>query len=68
MSDCCVNMADLCKDIDLNVKKTDKGVTITIETDDPEKVKAMMVMCCCPSDKGQDKKETSGDSDKNNCC
>jgi len=67
MSDCCENMGDLCNDIDFNVKKTDKGVTITIETENPEKAKAMMVMCCSKSDSDEKPSKPAGE-DKKGCC
>lgn len=50
---CCGDSEDLCKDFSCKVEETDKGLTISVTSDDPEKVeklKAKMKSCCDSSD------------------
>lgn len=54
----CTGMKNLCKDFTCNVEETEKGLTISITSEDPKKVEALKTLhksyrelcgddCCC---------------------
>lgn len=50
---CCGDSVNLCQDFSCSFEETDKGFTISVTSDDPEKVeklKAKMKSCCDSSD------------------
>ena len=52
MENCCddFNFKDLCKDAKCEIKETDQGFQINIETDKKEKIKEMLKKCNCGCD------------------
>jgi hypothetical protein len=59
MFGCCTDMRNVCKNFTCEVKETEKGLIITITSDDPKKVEALKTLrascrelcgedyCCC---------------------
>ncbi len=62
---CCSSKENFCEDFSCKVEKNDKGLIISLSSDDKEKVEALQNMmenakklCCC-DDKKDDKKSDS---------
>lgn len=58
---CCTDKSNCCDDFSCDVQKTDKGITISLTSDDKEQVEklhkmsAKAISCCCDDSKDSEK-------------